>query len=68
MSIFGGLAWEWDSTRRQYYLHNFLASQSGLNFHNSEVFIAPLDTAGFWLDRIEDGFHLDTVDFYVHDK
>jgi len=34
LSIFGGPAWEWDSRRRQYYLHNFLVSQPDLNFHN----------------------------------
>src|SRR5688500_11060487 len=27
LSIFGGVAWEWCAKRRQYYLHNFLASQ-----------------------------------------
>ncbi|MCA0277670.1 MAG: alpha-glucosidase family protein [Proteobacteria bacterium] len=68
MSIFGGPAWEWDSTRRQYYLHNFLASQPDLNFHNPEVQAALLDTVRFWLDRGVDGFRLDTVNFYVHDK
>ena len=43
LSVFGGPAWEWDSTRRQYYLHNFLASQPDLNFHNAEVQDALLD-------------------------
>ena len=37
LSIFGGSAWQWDTRRRQYYLHNFLASQPDLNFHNPEV-------------------------------
>src|SRR5690606_14735346 len=27
LSVFGGSSWEWDSVRRQYYLHNFLAAQ-----------------------------------------
>ncbi|MEM5494860.1 alpha-amylase family glycosyl hydrolase [Hoeflea sp. AS16] len=68
LSIFGGPAWEWDSTRRQYYMHNFLASQPDLNFHNPDVQKAILDTVRFWLDRGVDGFRLDTVNFYVHDK
>ena len=68
LSVFGGPAWEWDSTRRQYYMHNFLASQPDLNFHNAEVQNAILDTVRFWLDRGVDGFRLDTVNFYVHDK
>ena len=68
LSIFGGPAWEWDSTRRQYYLHNFLASQPDLNFHNPDVQDALLETVRFWLERGVDGFRLDTVNFYVHDK
>jgi alpha-glucosidase len=68
LSIFGGPAWEWDSTRKQYYLHNFLASQPDLNFHNPDVQDALLETVRFWLDRGVDGFRLDTVNFYVHDR
>jgi alpha-glucosidase len=67
LSIFGGVAWEWDTRRRQYYLHNFLASQPDLNFHNAQVQEALLDIARFWLDRGVDGFRLDTVNFYFHD-
>ncbi|MGE0501517.1 MAG: alpha-glucosidase family protein [Rhizobiaceae bacterium] len=68
LSIFGGSAWEWDGVRRQYYLHNFLASQPDLNFHNPEVRAALLDDVRFWLERGVDGFRLDTVNFYFHSK
>jgi alpha-glucosidase len=68
LSVFGGPAWEWDGVRKQYYMHNFLASQPDLNFHNREVQEAVLDTVKFWLDRGVDGFRLDTVNYYVHDK
>lgn len=68
LSIFGGTAWEWDSTRCQYYLHNFLTSQPDLNFHNEDVQAAVLDVARFWLDRGVDGFRLDTINFYFHDR
>lgn len=67
LSVFGGTSWEWDSRRRQYYLHNFLASQPDLNFHNLEVRSALLDDVRFWLDRGVDGFRLDTANFYFHD-
>lgn len=67
LSIFGGSAWEWDSRRRQYYLHNFLRSQPDLNFHNPIVQEAVLDAARFWLERGVDGFRLDTVNMYFHD-
>jgi alpha-glucosidase len=67
LSIFGGPAWEWDTTRRQYYLHNFLGSQPDLNFHNPDVQEALLGVTRFWLERGVDGFRLDTINFYVHD-
>jgi alpha-glucosidase len=68
LSIFGGPAWEWDTRRRQYYMHNFLAQQPDLNFHNPDVQQAMLDVARFWLDRGVDGFRLDTANMYFHDK
>jgi alpha-glucosidase len=68
LSVFGGSAWEWDTRRCQYYLHNFLTSQPDLNFHNVEVQDALLEEAKFWLDRGVDGFRLDTVNFYFHDR
>lgn len=68
LSVFGGPAWEWDSVRRQYYLHNFLASQPDLNFHNEAVQEALLETVRFWLERGVDGFRLDAVNYYVHDR
>jgi len=68
LSIFGGSGWQWDTRREQYYLHNFLASQPDLNFHNEEVQVATLDACRFWLDRGVDGFRLDTINFYFADK
>ena len=67
-SHFGGPAWEFDPQRGQYYLHNFLASQPDLNFHNPDVVDAILETCKFWLDRGLDGFRLDTVNYYFHDQ
>ena len=68
LSIFGGSAWEWDGERQQYYLHNFLKEQPDLNFHEPEVQDALLDVTRFWLERGVDGFRLDTINFYIHDK
>ena len=68
LSIFGGSAWQWDSRREQYYLHNFLTSQPDLNLHNFPVQDALLDVTRFWLERGVDGFRLDTINFYFHDK
>lgn len=68
LSVFGGPAWEWDARRGQYFLHNFLATQPDLNFHNPDVQDAVLDVARFWLDRGVSGFRLDTVNYYFHDR
>ncbi|SFI30185.1 alpha-amylase family glycosyl hydrolase [Jannaschia pohangensis] len=67
LSIFGGPSWHWDGRRQQYYLHNFLASQPDLNFHNPDVQDALLDVTRFWLERGVDGFRLDTINFYFAD-
>ena len=66
-AVFGGRAWEWNPARRQYYLHNFLAEQPDLNFHNPDVQDAVLDVMRFWLERGVDGFRLDTVNYFFHD-
>jgi alpha-glucosidase len=68
LSVFGGPAWEWDGTRKQYYMHNFLASQPDLNFHEKTVQQALLEAVRFWLERDVDGFRLDTVNYYFHDR
>ena len=67
MSIFGGSAWQWDTQRCQYYLHNFLSSQPDLNYHQPEVVEAILGTVQFWLELGVDGYRLDTTPFYFHD-
>lgn len=67
LSVFGGSAWQWDTRRCQYYLHNFLTSQPDLNFHCPAVQDAALDTARFWLNLGVDGFRLDTANLYFHD-
>jgi alpha-glucosidase len=68
LSIFGGPAWQWDTRREQYYLHNFLTTQPDLNFHCPAVQDALLDATRFWLDRGVDGYRLDTINFYTHDR
>ncbi|MEY4013442.1 MAG: hypothetical protein RLZZ290_306, partial [Pseudomonadota bacterium] len=50
LSIFGGSAWQWDTGRNQYYMHNFLVSQPDLNFHCADVQDAILDAVQFWCE------------------
>lgn len=68
LSIFGGVAWKWEPRRGQYYLHNFLAAQPDLNFHEPAVRRAVLDNVRFWLDRGVDGLRLDAINFCFHDR
>lgn len=68
LATFGGSAWTWDKQRQQYYLHNFLAEQPDLNWYNPEVKEAILEVAKFWLDLGVDGFRLDVVNFFLHDR
>ncbi len=67
LSVFGGPCWEWDSVRRQYYMHNFLKEQPQLNYHNPEVQEAMLGEIRFWLDRGVDGFRFDACNYHFHD-
>jgi alpha-glucosidase len=68
LSLFGGSAWQWEPRRGQYYLHNFLAAQPDLNFHNPSVREAILDSMRFWLDKGVDGVRLDAINFCFHDR
>ncbi len=67
LSVFGGPAWQWDSRRRQYYLHSFLVSQPDLNFHHPEVQQGVLDEVRFWCERGVDGFRFDACNHQFHD-
>jgi len=68
LSVFGSTAWEWEPRRRQYYLHNFLREQPDWNLWNRKVQDYLLSTMRFWLERGVDGFRLDTVNYYIHDR
>ena len=68
LSVFGGPAWTWGASRRQYFLHHFLPSQPKLNVQNPAVLAALFEVARFWLERGVDGIRLDAVDFLAHDE
>ncbi len=68
LSIFGGVAWQWEPRRGQYYLHNFLIDQPDLNFHEPAVQRATLENVRFWLERGVDGIRLDAINFCFHDR
>ncbi|PTY02133.1 alpha-glucosidase [Opitutaceae bacterium EW11] len=67
LSVFGGSAWQWDATRRQYYFHSFLASQPDLNLHTPAVQDQILEEIRFWLEQGVSGFRLDACNHYFQD-
>lgn len=61
ISIFGGSAWQFDQTTKQFYYHAFLVQQPDLNWRNPKVEQAMFDVMRFWMDRGVYGFRLDAV-------
>jgi alpha-glucosidase len=67
LSHFGGPAWEWDETTKQYYYHSFLKEQPDLNWRNPAVKRAMYEVLRFWLDRGVDGFRVDALWLLIKD-
>lgn len=66
-SFFGGSAWTWDETRRQFYMHTFLPEQPDVNWRNPAARAAMLTMVRGWLERGVDGFRLDVFNaFFKH--
>lgn len=68
LARFGGPAWTYSIRRGQYYLHNFYPNQPDLNLHNEEVQDTLLASMEMWLKIGVDGFRMDAVSFYMHDR
>jgi hypothetical protein len=49
-SFFGGSAWQYDPTTKEYYLHYFAVKQPDLNWDNPKVRAEVFDLMRFWLD------------------
>jgi alpha-glucosidase len=67
LSHFGGPAWEWDETTKQYYCHSFLKEQPDLNWRNPAVKQAMYNVLRFWLERGVDGFRVDVLWMLIKD-
>lgn len=64
---FGGSAWKFDPTTKQYYYHAFYPEQPDLNWRNPAVEDAMFDVARWWYKRGVAGFRLDAVDTIFED-
>ncbi|WP_297428508.1 alpha-glucosidase [Clostridium sp.] len=60
-SIFGGSAWEYDSSSDEYYLHLFSKKMPDLNWENEGLRNALYDMINWWLDKGIDGFRVDAI-------
>ena len=61
VSVFGGSAWEYVPSVRQFYYHRYFRQQPDLNWRNPKVERAMFDVMRFWLDRGVAGFRLGAV-------
>lgn len=68
LSIFGGPAWEWDETTKQYYLHTFLKEQPDLNWANPAVRREMQNVLHFWFQLGVDGIRADAVRWISKDE
>ncbi|HKW39931.1 MAG TPA: alpha-glucosidase [Gemmatimonadales bacterium] len=66
-AIFGGSAWQYDTTTRQYYYHAFYPQQPDLNWRNSDVERAMLNVTRWWYRHGISGFRLDAVNTLFED-
>ncbi|XP_061708038.1 maltase A1-like [Cydia pomonella] len=65
ISHFGGSAWEWSSTRQQFYLHQFAVEQADFNFRHQPVKDEMINIMRFWLDEGADGFRVDALPYMI---
>ncbi len=68
-SIFTGeAAWQFDSTRRQYYLHQFAPEQPDLDWWNASVRNEFDDILRYWFERGVSGFRIDVAHGLIKDR
>lgn len=60
-STFGGSAWEYDETTKQYYFHEFAKGQPDLNWENPVVLDEIAKCINYWLDKGIKGIRFDVI-------
>ncbi|XP_018360680.1 PREDICTED: maltase 1-like [Trachymyrmex cornetzi] len=68
ISVFGGSAWTYEESQKQWYFHQFEYRQPDLNFRNPAVRKEMLNVLKFWLDLGVDGFRVDSAPFIYEDS
>ena len=67
-AVFGGPAWKYDDSAKQYYLHLFAEKQPDLNWENPEVRRDIFDMMTWWLEKGVDGFRMDVINAISKDQ
>ncbi|XKL69527.1 hypothetical protein PGB90_007296 [Kerria lacca] len=68
ISLFGGSAWEWNSKRKQFYLHQFGRKQPDFNLRNTNVKNEIKKILEFWINKGVHGFRFDAVVQFYEDE
>lgn len=61
IAVFHTIAWSYHPIRQQCYLHQFLAAQPDLNYHNPNVTVEMFEVLKYWMDKGADGFRIDAI-------
>ncbi|KAJ8732985.1 hypothetical protein PYW07_015584 [Mythimna separata] len=61
ISIFRDSAWEYDTVRQQFYLHQFVIGQPDLNYRSENLREEMKEVLRFWLRKGVSGFRVDAV-------
>ncbi|KAJ8731785.1 hypothetical protein PYW08_014515 [Mythimna loreyi] len=61
ISVFRNSAWQYDDTRKQFYLHQFVIGQPDLNYRSSYLREEMKEVLRFWLSKGVSGFRVDAV-------
>lgn len=67
LSVFWGSAWEWNPTRKQYYLHQFAVGQPDLNYRSPALQQEMKNVLKFWMNRGAEGFRIDAINHMYED-
>lgn len=66
--VFGGSAWKYDDSAKQYYLHLFAEKQPDLNWENPAVRKDIYHMMTWWLEKGIDGFRMDVINAISKDQ
>lgn len=67
-SVFGGSAWTWSDSRKQFYLHQFTKQQPDLNYRNPKVVEEMAEVLNYYMKKGVAGFRLDAINHMFETK